>query len=409
MQTLTEHPFWNTEAAAQPGTHHNMWIAFPPVLLGLFGATSLVAVGGVTPLPTMLALLMCAMGGGLARWMLGRCGAEHVALATAARRQVEAAQCEHRARCPHGLDQLCLKVLPVWSRQTSTARVTTEENIAALAQRFDALNQRVAFTIAAGQSGAGGEGSGLGVILAAAQTDLRSMIEPLRASLESRDKLFNEAFNLSSLTENLKVMATDVANIAKQTNLLALNAAIEAARAGEVGRGFAVVADEVRKLSNLSGETGKRISETVATVSASVQSTFRMANKYKEEDHQLVGELSATVERVLGDFMVASAEVSGHMQLLQGESVGIQEEVSGVLVALQFQDRVSQALSHVEADLAKLEHHLADFQAGRFDGAMDAGEWLAEFAQTYTMPEQYAVHNGDAAKSVAAATEITFF
>ena len=31
------------------------------------------------------------------------------------------------------------------------------------------------------------------------------MIEPLRKSLESRDKLFNEAFNLSSLTEKLKV------------------------------------------------------------------------------------------------------------------------------------------------------------------------------------------------------------
>ncbi|MFZ3017821.1 MAG: methyl-accepting chemotaxis protein, partial [Gallionella sp.] len=194
-----------------------------------------------------------------------------------------------------------------------------------------------------------------------------------------------------------------------QTNLLALNAAIEAARAGDTGRGFAVVADEVRKLSNLSGETGKRITETVGTVNTAVAATLASLRQYEDDDHRVVDELSSTVERVLGDFQAASAEIHGHVELLKSEAVGIGEEVSGVLVALQFQDRVSQALANVEADFAKLERHLADFDAGRLSISIDAGEWLAELAQTYTMPEQHALQGGKPAKAPGGASEITFF
>ena len=42
-----------------------------------------------------------------------------------------------------GLDSLCQKVLPIWSSQVEMARVHTEESIADLAQRFDALSKRL--------------------------------------------------------------------------------------------------------------------------------------------------------------------------------------------------------------------------------------------------------------------------
>jgi hypothetical protein len=44
--------------------------------------------------------------------------------------------------------------------------------------------------------------------------------------------------------------------------------------------------------------------------------------------------------------------------LLQRESAGIQAEVGDALVQLQFQDRVSQILSHVQQNIARLPSYL---------------------------------------------------
>ena len=112
----------------------------------------------------------------------------------------------------------------------------------------------------------------------ASQDDLNAIIASLRSALEEKEALLKSVFELSAFTDELQKMAEDVGNIAGQTNLLALNAAIEAARAGEAGRGFAVVADEVRKLSNMSGETGKKISEKVGAVNQAIAATLVTAS-----------------------------------------------------------------------------------------------------------------------------------
>jgi len=410
MHTLAWQASRNAEEPWGGGIRRiEMWIVLPPLLLGLVGAGGVLAVGDLGATAIALAVLMAALALASAIWIGGHLGNERVAALASMQQQVANAQCPNRGHCLTGLDGLCLKVLPVWSRQTALARATTEENITALAERFGALGQSVAQIVAASQGGSGGEEGGLNTLFSKSQTELRSIIGSLRTALELRESQLAEVAALGRFTEQLKVMAQDVGDIAKQTNLLALNAAIEAARAGEVGRGFAVVADEVRKLSNLSGDTGKRISETINSVNQAVFATLKSAENYGEQDHRMVDELSLTLERVLGDFQVASAEAEANMAMMQRESVGIQEEVAGVLVALQFQDRVSQALSLVEADFAKLESYLADIMGGRLEGTKDASEWLAELAQTYTMPEQYAAHGGKQSGAAADPNEITFF
>ncbi|HLA34974.1 MAG TPA: methyl-accepting chemotaxis protein, partial [Rhodocyclaceae bacterium] len=312
-----------------------------------------------------------------------------------------------RANCVNGLDKLCIGVLPIWSGQIELARSHTEESVIALTNRFADISRRLDHAIATSNGSVGGD-SLLGV-LKDSQNELDTIIATLRAALANKQSLLQEITSLSRFTVELKHMAKNVGDIAKQTNLLALNAAIEAARAGEVGRGFAVVADEVRKLSALSGETGKKISDTVETVNHAINTTIAVSRQYADQDNALADSSSTVIGRVIDRFHNATSGLAESSKILREENQIINQEIAEVLVDLQFQDRVSQALNHVRNDLGKLTQHLKDEEKSDKTVPIDATRWLKELSSTYTMAEQHAVHKGGAAKSAAAETEITFF
>lgn len=313
-----------------------------------------------------------------------------------------------------GLEQLCTGVLPVWSGQIEMAQSQTEEAAIALAQRFADISQRLESALSTSQGTANNESgsSDLVKLLNSAQTELDSIISSLRAALSTKESLLQEVTKLARQTSALQRMAQDVGDIAKQTNLLALNAAIEAARAGEVGRGFAVVADEVRKLSTLSGETGKKIADTVDTVNKAITETLHISHQYAEQDEALVNDSSTVIGNVISRFGLAATELSENSEYLRQQGLQIGREVAEVLVALQFQDRVSQVLNHVNNDLKKLHQNIQESELQLADSPgtpVDAAQWLVELSQTYTMPEQHAVHHGSSPKSAASNNEITFF
>ncbi|WP_409457080.1 methyl-accepting chemotaxis protein [Pseudomonas oryzihabitans] len=248
--------------------------------------------------------------------------------------------------------------------------------------------------------------------MAASQNQLDGILQSLREALSSKGALLNEVNGLASLTEQLKSMAKDVGDVARQTNLLALNAAIEAARAGEAGRGFAVVADEVRKLSTLSGDTGQKIGETVETVNGAIARTLELSQLHAERDTGTLNQSGETIEQVIGAFGGTTREVVERSDALAENASAVGGAIAEVLVALQFQDRVSQMLGHVRDDQARLECLVAERRALAASGQalppLDTKAWLAELARTYTMAEQVAVHHGKRA-AAPAESDITFF
>ena len=316
-----------------------------------------------------------------------------------------------------GLDGLCSQVLPVWSGQIEMARSHMEQETIALTQRFADISQRLGASVAQLDSGGGGQGESLIALLQGAQWDLDAIVSGLKNALENKVALLDEITALSAHTEELRRMAKDVGDIANQTNLLALNAAIEAARAGEAGRGFAVVADEVRKLSTLSGETGKKIGATVDTVNTAIAHSLDISKDYAEQDKALADESSKVIGEVIAHFSQAATGLAESSEHLRSESVAIGQEIDNVLIALQFQDRVSQVLNHVNQDLGKLKQKIDDGQAQQRDGKdhqpIEAGRWLDELSQTYTMPEQHLIHGGGTRTKTKAAEsnsgDITFF
>ncbi|MTV42019.1 methyl-accepting chemotaxis protein, partial [Duganella radicis] len=299
-----------------------------------------------------------------------------------------------------GLDALCSGVLPVWSDQVQLASSQTEQAITALAERFVEINRRVGVAVA--NSHAGDDGALLD-LLNRSHDELDSITNALRDALAAKNALLEQVAGLAGFTSELRGLAHSVAEVARKTNLVALNAAIEAARAGEAGRGFAVVAREVRELSLLSGAAGKQIADTIDTVNRALNGTLEASQQYARRDQQSLLNSAAIIERVVGDFRQATATLAATAHDMREHSAAVGHELEQVLVSLQFQDRVSQILGQVRADMHKLATRLDQHGAAP---ALDPQAWLGELAASYTAPEQHHPQLGRAAQP---ADDVTFF
>ncbi|NVM75821.1 methyl-accepting chemotaxis protein [Duganella sp. SG902] len=302
-----------------------------------------------------------------------------------------------------GLTQLCAGVLPAWSAQVRLASDQTEHAITALAQRFVEIHRRVGEAVSDGQGG--GDGALL-ELLERCRQELGAITGALRDALSAKSALLEQVGGLAGFTGELRELAHSVGELARKTNLVALNAAIEAARAGEAGRGFAVVAREVRELSLLSGTAGKQIADTIEVINRAVTGTLDASRLYAQQDQQSLANATATIERVVGDFRGASATLAAAAQHMRAHSAAVGQELEQVLVALQFQDRVSQILGQVRADMDKLERHLAPDAP---PGPLDPRRWLDDLAASYTAPEQHLRLARAAAPAAGGADAVTFF
>ena len=327
-------------------------------------------------------------------------------------RKLQGAQQENSFSAAN-ISELCESVLPIWGKQIDTGRVETEEAVMALTSRFSNLSNRLQVAVDNSHGTDSADGAqGIVALLNVSQKDLNLIITALKTALESMQSMMAQIARLPEFTHALRDMALDVASVAAQTNLVALNAAIEAARAGEAGRGFAVVAGEVRRLSQLSAATGKKINATIEMVNLSISTVMTQADDYARHESDVVGSSETVILRVLEQFGSTAERLAQSTELLQAESAGIRDEIDDVLVALQFQDRVSQIFSQVQNDLAKLHRHLLECrkksEQGQACEAIDSASWLKELARTYTTREQRSNHSGTRDEA-STASEITFF
>lgn len=312
------------------------------------------------------------------------------------------------------IDALCAQVLPVLGQQIDAGRAQMETAILALSQRFSSLHNRLENAVRASQHAAAGMDGGEGVVAVfrRSEGELGAVLDQLRTALDKRAAMVSEVLGMSRYTEALEKMATEVAALAAKTNLLALNAAIEAARAGENGRGFAVVADEVRKLSAQSRDTGRKMGEQVKIITGAIQTLTRSAGQSQIEEQQFLTQSESSIDQVLARLRDVATGLSDSSDLLQRESSGIREEIGDVLVSLQFQDRVSQILTHSRDSLDALVVELQSYQSRRAsnpEAALDASAFMQRIAVGYTTQEQRLNHGGQSTVDAQDGGDITFF
>lgn len=372
---------------------------FYPTALALAGAIAILVISGGSWSGVLLAAALV---------VAGLCVSRHMAaVQTEFRKSIEIYLA--------GRQQFGGQVVPVWTGHIEASRSQMESAVSSLAERFsgivDKLDHAVQASSAATQSIEDTD-SGLVAVFAASEKELGSVVASLESAVTSKAAMLEKIQSLEQFIRELQEMAADVAGIAAQTNLLALNAAIEAARAGEMGRGFAVVAKEVRMLSNRSGEAAKRISEKVGLISSAIIATCQAAEESMQQEDISMRASEAAINTVLSDFRGVTDALVRSSSLLKDESIGIKSEVGEALVQLQFQDRVSQIMTHVKHNIELLpdflEQNYRQFEQGHVLQPLDSMTLLADLEKTYAMAEERAIHSGSRTAEKQS-DEITFF
>jgi methyl-accepting chemotaxis protein len=314
-----------------------------------------------------------------------------------------------------GEQQFGAQLAPVWSGHIESSREQMESATTALSQRFSGiaakLDQAVHTAGLETRTMEDGE-QGLVAVFARSGHELGAVIASQRSAMTSMVGMLAKVQGLDRFVADLQEMAAEVARIAQQTNLLSLNAAIEAARSGEQGRGFAVVAKEFRMLSAQSGQTGRRIADMVGVISAEIVGTCQVVRQSVQQEDGAMQSAQAAIGRVLSDFKGITDALLRSSTLLKDESLDIKDEISDALVQLQFQDRVSQIMTHVKDNIERLPGFLQQrgqqYAQDRALLPLDAQALLTELKNTYVMADQHEIHDGEIVGR-AAETDITFF
>jgi methyl-accepting chemotaxis protein len=198
--------------------------------------------------------------------------------------------------------------------------------------------------------------------------------------------------SIAASTRNVQSILSEIGSIAKQTNLLALNAAIEAARAGEAGRGFAVVADEVRDLSARTTQFSQQISKLMTGMQGAVTQTEQAIQRMASQDMTFALESKEHVKEIITTMEGQNRARITAIGKLGNSAHGMEQQVGRAITALQFQDMVSQLMSHVGKRIDALDgvtRHLGVLATSLKDDAASSNS-RAALAQVHEETERVA-------------------
>ena len=369
-----------------------------PTALGLVGSMLLLLIAGIS-IPSLSAASIFVT----AAIFVGRT-LSHYGVAA------EDYRSPSQTRVSSGLRKICLKSFAVWARQIDTSREEADAAVLRLAQLFQNMVCKLETTLAVTHSAVSnirGENGGAATSVTSSETDLYHVLEILVSLQKSKDTILAEVANH---VDNLNEMASDVKKIAMQVRLLSFNAAIEASRSGEAGKGFAVVASEMRQLAVLSEESGTRMAKTLQnmnSINSTLKHVYRGADQSTNGHEDSITRVEFVIRSVLDRFRQTTAGLAQSIHIMEKESASVRDNISDALVALQFQDRVSQIQTHLVNSLNTLRLAV---EKGTGDD-LNVEAWTHEMAQEFSTQEEFdnLQTQGPTSLSKRKADNLTFF
>lgn len=357
--------------------------------------------GGATLSVVFISLLLvfCGIGCGLFLWY------RHVNELTQVNsrwEQDEAGKIDAVAAYTGELERLLLTISPILSQHVMVSREHTEHEIISLTNRFAGMVNELQQIVDSADNALGGQHYHLDTVINTSRDLLQPVLESLRQVHQLEHHVMDELKKLSGYMGGLNSIAAEIGDLAGQLNLLALSAANQAS--GE--QGFTAVADDARKLADDSLQIGQRLSGKVNDIIATANTALTLSESSVQVDDSTLSQAEANINQTLSHLTLALTHYRDNAEALRNNAGQIRGEINNVLVALQFQDRVSQILTQVENNLLNLQKTIEKIQqqGSNRDGNMlqvdKAVEHIEENYKSVSAPPDHAPDSSD---------DLTFF
>ena len=292
-----------------------------------------------------------------------------------------------------------LNVLPVANAQLRDTNRQVEQAVAQVGRSFERMAERAregtdqaARLVGASDTAVAGSPGGVGELLASSRTTLGDLLDRIVQDGEVCRKLMERMAMLEQDMGQIVRALANVDRISFGNTILALNAKIEAAQLGERGQGFELVAQELWAQSQQSEQITEEIRTTIQRLANDAKAAAGEVGGMACADGTRIAALHGQVHGALDRLKQAHDDAQRVVSEGAARQQELSVEIAAAVQAMQFQDRVSQQVTHIVEALESMQTAIAaplgQVAASRAGGAAA----IDVLSKSYTMEGERTVH-----------------
>jgi len=295
----------------------------------------------------------------------------------------------------------CLPVIRALRKQLTDTIRHVETSVVQVCQGFGGMAERARESVdetARQMSGDGNTSSHVGFsgLVGQARLTLHHLLTGIERSSEFSVAMAERMQTLARRVEGMKASLAAMDAIADRARVLALNAKIEAARLGDKGSTFKVLASETADLSNKTGQASETLADIVRELTDSSVTASAELRQRADADRKGAEKSRNEVNGLLDLLTTTSEDLQSLVERSHSASQALAKDIGAAVTGLQFQDAVSQRVSHVVETLQDIDGALVERLGGPAvasqigdEQAAQQERWMRKMTTRYTMAEEH--------------------